>query len=162
APTTEQATRNSSRTARGGGGETRLPAGHVPPPSGSFETYNEGNLFRVSVPSNWREVQDTNSVTFAPEGAYGSYNGHGVFTHGMEFGIARNESHDLQAATGELLDSLARGNPSLRRSSGYERVTFADRRGLRTVLANRSEATGQDETIAVFTTQLQDGSLFYA
>ncbi len=166
APTTEQATKNGRRTTRGGGagggGESRPPTGRVSPPSGSYETYNEGNLFRVSVPSNWRELQDTNSVTFAPEGGYGSSNGQSVFTHGMEFGIARNESHDLQTATDELLDSLARGNPSLRRSSGYEQVTFADRRGLRAVLANRSEATGQDETIEVFTTQLQDGSLLYA
>src|SRR5438552_3163761 len=78
APTTEQATKNSSRTTRRGdgsgtgGGENRVPTGRVSPPSGSFETYNEGNMFRVSVPSNWREVQDTNSVTFAPDGAFGS------------------------------------------------------------------------------------------
>jgi len=164
APSTEQATRNAGRTTRRGGGsgsEDRLPAGRVAPPSNSFETYNEGNLFRVSVPSNWRELQDTNSVTFAPEGAYGSYNGQSVFTHGIEFGVARNESHDLQTATDELVDSLARGNPNLRRSSGSERVTVADRRGLRTLLTNRSEATGQDEMIEIFTTQLQDGSLLY-
>jgi beta-barrel assembly-enhancing protease len=165
APTTEQATKKTGRTTRGGGGgggESRPPTGQVAPPSSSYETYNEGNLFRVSVPSNWRELQDTNSVTFAPEGAYGSYNGQNVFTHGIEFGLARNESHDLQTATDELIDSLARGNPSLRRSSGYDRVTLADRRGLRTVLSNRSEATGQDEAIEVFTTQLKDGTLLYA
>jgi beta-barrel assembly-enhancing protease len=165
APTTEQATKKTGRTTRGGGGgggENRPPTGQVPPPSGSYQPYNESNLFRVSVPSNWRELQDTNSVTFAPEGAYGSYNGQSVFTHGMEFGMARNESHDLKTATDELLDSLARGNPSLRRSSGYDRVTVADRQGLRTVLSNRSEATGQDEAIEVFTTQLKDGTLLYA
>jgi beta-barrel assembly-enhancing protease len=164
APTTEQATKNAGRTTRRGGegGETNLPSGRVPPPSGSFQTYTEGNLFQVSVPSNWRELQDTNSVTFAPEGAYGSYNGQNMFTHGMEFGVARNESHDLQAATDELVDSLARGNPNLRRSAGYQRVNVADRSGLRAVLTNRSEATGKDETIEVFTTQLQDGTLLYS
>ena len=166
APTTEQATKNTGRTTRRGGGsggeESRLPTGRVEPPSDRFETHNAGNLFQVSVPSNWRELQDTNSVTFAPEGAYGSYNGQNVFTHGMEFGVARNESHDLQTATDELVDSLARGNPSLRRSSGYDRVTVADRRGLRALLTNRSEATGQDEAIQVVTTQLQDGTLLYA
>ena len=166
APTTEQATRKTGRTTRGGGGggggETRLPTGRVAAPSDRFETYTEGNLFRVSIPSNWRELQEANSVTFAPEGAYGSYNGRNVFTHGMEFGVARNESHDLQTATEELVDSLARGNPGLKRSSGYERVNVADRRGLRALLTNRSEATGQDETIEVFTTQLPDGTLLYA
>jgi beta-barrel assembly-enhancing protease len=163
APTTEQATKNPRRTSRGGGsGESRPPEGRVAPPSSSYQTYDAGDLFRVSVPSNWRELQDTNSVTFAPDGAYGTFNGQNVFTHGIEFGMARNESHNLETATDELLESLARSNPGLRRSSGYDRVTFADRRGLRTVLSNRSEATGQDEGIEVFTTQLRDGSLFYA
>jgi peptidase M48-like protein len=162
APTTEQATKNTRNTRGTSGGENRMPAGRVQPPSGTFETFNEGNLFRVSVPSNWRELQDTNNVTFAPEGAFGTYNGQNVFTHGMEFGLARNESHDLQTATTELIDSLAKTNPSLRRSSGFDRVTFADRRGLRIVLSNRSDATGQDETITVFTTQLSDGTLLYA
>ena len=143
-------------------GEDSRPTGRVERPDDRFTTYTEGDLFRVSVPSNWREVQDTNSVTFAPEGAVGSYNGQSVFTHGMEFGVARNESHDLQTATEELVDSLASGNPGLKRSSGYERVNVADRRGLRALLTNRSEATGQDETIEVFTTQLQDGTLLYA
>jgi len=53
----------------------------------------------VSVPSNWEEIQSSNSVTFAPDGAHGAYNGQSVFTHGMEFGVARNESHDVQTAT---------------------------------------------------------------
>jgi beta-barrel assembly-enhancing protease len=163
APTTEQATKNARRTSRtGGGGESRAPSGRVDPPSDRYQTYTEANLFRVSVPSNWRELQDTNSVTFAPDGAYGSSNGQSVFTHGMEFGMTRNESHDLQTATDEFIDALGRSNPHLRRSSGYDRVTFADRRGLRTILSNRSEATGRDEMIEVFTTQLRNGNLLYA
>jgi hypothetical protein len=163
APTTEQATKSARRTGgRTSGGDSGPPTGRVAPPSGRYQTYTEGNLFRVSVPSNWRELQDSASVTFAPEGAYGTHNGQSVFTHGMEFGIARNESHDLETATDELLDSLARGNPSLRRSSGYDRITVADRRGLRTILSNRSEVTGQEESVAVFTTQLRDGNMLYA
>jgi hypothetical protein len=75
--------------------------------------------------------------------------------------VARNESHDLQAATDELIQSLAQGNPNLRRTSGYDRINVADRRGLRTILTNRNEATGQDEVIEVFTTQLRNGNLLY-
>jgi hypothetical protein len=162
APTTEQATKSTKRRGGTSEGETRPPSGRVQPPAGSYQTYNEGNLFRVSVPANWRELQDTNTVTFAPDGAHGSFNGQSVFTHGIEFGIARNESHDLQAATDELIQSLAQGNPSLRRSSsGYDRINVADRRGLRTILTNRNEATGQDEMIEVFTTQLRNGNLLY-
>jgi hypothetical protein len=101
-------------------------------------------------------------VTFAPEGAYGQADGQNVFTHGVEIGGARNESHDLDAATTELIDSLAQANPGLRRSGGTDRVDLSGRAGLRTVLSNSQSATGQPESIVVFTTQLRDGNLFYA
>jgi hypothetical protein len=120
-------------------------------------------VFRVSVPANWRELTGgSNTVTFAPEGAYGSANGQSVFTHGVEFGISRNETHDLETSTSELIDSLARGNPNLSRPSRLDRFDVAGRRGLRTVLQNRSDATGQDETIELVTTQMRDGNLFYS
>jgi beta-barrel assembly-enhancing protease len=162
APTTEEVMRTGNRRSPRPTGTAGRPSGRVEPPASSYRTYDEGNLFRVSVPANWRELQDSSSVTFAPEGAYGTYDGQNVFTHGVEFGVARNESHDLQTATDELLQSLARGNPNLRRSGGYDRIRIADRRGLRAVLTNRSDATGEDETIAVFTTQLRNGDLLYA
>jgi Zn-dependent protease with chaperone function len=161
APTTEQAMK-TGRTTGTSGRTAPTPTGRVEPPSTSFRTYNEGNLFQVSVPANWQEIQSNSSVTFAPSGAYGQANGQTVFTHGVEFGMGRNESHDLQTATDELIQSLAGGNPSLSRASGSQRVTVANQRGLRTVLKNRSEVTGQDEAIQLVTTQMQDGNLFYA
>jgi len=51
-------------------------------------------------------------VTFAPEGGYGEANGRTVFTHGVEVGSARNETHNLRTATDELLASLAQSNPA--------------------------------------------------
>jgi hypothetical protein len=163
APTTEQATRNAGRRPTGAPGRDTPPRGGVEPPSTSFRTYNEGNVFRVSVPANWRELAGgTNTVTFAPEGAYGRANGQSVFTHGVEFGIGRNEAHDLQTATQELIESLHAGNPNLSGSTRLERTTLGDRRGLRTLLTNQSEATGQSETIQVVTAQTRDGNLFYA
>ena len=160
APTTEEATRRSQRPV-GTSGDTRTPTGRVEAPSSSMRTYEEGNLFRVSVPANWREVPGNNAVTFAPDGAYGSSNGQSVFTHGVEIGVARNETHNLQEATEELIDSLGQGNPRLRRASGYDRVTVDGRAGLRTVLSNTSEATGDREGIDLVTTQLGDGTLLY-
>ncbi len=163
APTTEQATKTGAGRTTGTSGRTApTPTGRVEPPSTSFRTYNEGNLFQVSVPANWQEIQSNSSVTFAPSGAYGQANGQTVFTHGVEFGMGRNESHDLQTATDELIQSLAGGNPSLSRASGSQRVTVANQRGLRTVLRNRSEVTGQDEAIQLVTMQMQDGNLFYS
>jgi hypothetical protein len=162
APTTEQATQKGGRPTGTAGSDARMPTGHVESPSSSYKTFTEGNVFRVSVPSNWREIQSESSVTFAPDGAYGQNNGQSVFTHGVELGVARNESHDLQTATTELIDSLARGNPSLGRPARYENVTVGGRRGLRTIVSNTSEATNRPESIAVFTTQLRNGNLFYA
>jgi len=163
APTTEQVVRNGggSRPTGTSGRTTNAPTGRVEPPSSSFRTYTEGNMFRLSVPSNWRELPGGNTVTFAPEGAYGESNGQSMFTHGVEVGVARNESHDLRTSTDELIDSLARGNPRLRRTSGYDRVNLGGRNALRTVLSNTS-STGQPENIVAFTALLRDGSLFYA
>jgi hypothetical protein len=166
APTTEEATRNAAgRRGSAPSSERRRgsPSGTVESPSSSYTSYTEGDLFRVSVPSNWRELAGSNAVTFAPDGAYG-INGEqsSSFTHGMEIGVARNETHDLRASTDELVSGFARSNPNLSRPSSYERTTIGGRQGLRTVLSNGSSATGEPERIAVFTMLLSDGSLFYA
>jgi hypothetical protein len=166
APTTEDAT---SHAARGRGPapapDGRPAGGHsgsIAPPSSTYTTYTEGNLFRVGIPSNWRELAGSNAVTFAPDGAYGKTSGQADFTHGVEIGVARNETHELRTATNELVATLARSNPKLSRPSAYDGTPIGGRQGLRTVLSNVSTATGRQERIAVFTTLLRDGSLFYA
>ncbi len=157
APTTEEAVKSSQRSSTNGGSRSGTrPSGRVDAPSSRFETYSEGNLFQVSVPSNWRELSNNNTVTFAPDGGYGE----GVFTHGIELGLARHESHDLQGATDELVQSLAQQNPHLGRPSGYDRTTIDGHRGLRTTLSNSND--GHPERIAVFSTILRNGNLFYA
>src|SRR5581483_2908736 len=163
APTTEDATRHArNRPVGTAGGDNRPPSGRVEPPSTRYRPYDEGNLFRVSVPENWRELPGSNVVTFAPEGGYGSTGGRGVFTHGIEIGVSRNESHDLQNATTELLDSLAQSNPRLGRASRFERSHIDGRPALRTTVSNVAEATGARETLEVYTTQMPNGELLYA
>lgn len=73
----------------------------------------------------------------------------------------RNESHNLRTATDELVQGLGQSNPRLRQTGGNSNVIFAGRRGLATVLSNVSDVTGEQERIALYTTQLNDGSLFY-
>jgi hypothetical protein len=99
---------------------------------------------------------------FAPDGAYGGTSGPDGFTHGMEIGIVRNERHDLRTATGELVASFARANPNLRQPAGYVRSPISGRAGLRVALTNAPDATGEQEGIALSTTLLRDGTLFYA
>ncbi|HUR20537.1 MAG TPA: M48 family metallopeptidase [Vicinamibacterales bacterium] len=166
APTTEQATRSGAGRSTGrstspsNGG--RLDPRSVAPPSSTYTTYNEGDVFRISVPSNWRELPSNDSVTFAPDGGYGDAEGQGIITHGLMIGAQVNESHDLRTASDELVASLAQGNPNMGRPSGYARANMAGRQWLRTTIPNRSPGTNEDEQLAVYTTQLNDGNLFYA
>lgn len=163
APSTEDATRNAGRTSGGsptGTSGGRI-TGNVERPSSRYTAYTEGNLFRISVPSNWRELAGNNSVTFAPEGGYGAVNQQSVFTHGVEAGLTRNETHDLQTATNELVQSLAQSNPRMSRNSGSDRGSIGGQTGLRTLLSNQNEVTGRTERIALYTTLLNDGTLFY-
>src|ERR671912_381997 len=165
APTTEEVARGTAgRSPTSGSGNPRTsapPSARVATPSTKYTTYNEGDVFRIGVPSNWQEMASETSVTFAPEGGYGAINGQSVFTHGVQVGISRNENHNLEEATQELLASFAQANPQLARSGNPARGTIGGRAGLRTLLANVSEATGGRERIVLYTTQMQDGSLFY-
>jgi Zn-dependent protease with chaperone function len=164
APSSEDVARNrtAGRSTGPDEGDVRPNPGNVPRPDSRFTQYNEGNLFKISVPANWRELGSQNNVTFAPEGGYGSMSGQSVFTHGIELGVSRNEGHDLTTATNELIQSMQQGNPRLSRPGNYDRGTIGGRQGLRTVLSNVSEATGGQEVIEVYTTTLSDGTLFYA
>ena len=163
APTTEEVTRRGKQTptqsgqsAPGGNIEAR-----VAPPSSRYKSYTGGNLFRVSVPDNWREVAASSSVKFVPDGAYGQVQGRTVFTHGAELGFTRNEIHSLQEATREFIEGLAQSNPSLRARGGLQDRKLSGRNGLVAILDNVSDVTGRGETVTVFTTLLRDGNLFY-
>jgi hypothetical protein len=163
APTTEEATKNTRGTTRDTtAGTTGVGArGRVERPSTRYTEYREGGVFRVSVPSNWRELPASNAVTFAPDGGHGTIDGRPVFTHGIEIGLARNETHDLRTATEELIQSLSEQNPQMTRPSSSRSISLAGRRGLQTALSNVSEATGQRETIRIVTALVGDGTLFY-
>ncbi len=164
APTTEQVTRQGKQTPTQSGQpapNARNIGTRVAPPSSRYKSYTEGNLFRVSVPDNWREVATSSSVKFVPDGAYGQVEGHTVFTHGAELGFTRNEIHSLQEATQEFIDGLAQSNPSLRATGGLQNTKLSGRDGLVATLDNVSDVTGRRETVTVLTTLLRDGNLFY-
>ena len=164
APTTEEVTRKGKQAPTRSGQpapEVRNIGTRVAPPSSRTQSYTEGNLFRVTVPDNWREIATASSVKFVPDGAYGQVQGQTVFTHGMEIGFTRNEIHSLQEATQEFIDGLSQSNPSLRAASGFQNTKLSGRNGLVMSLNNVSEVTGRGETVTVFTTLLRDNNLFY-
>jgi Zn-dependent protease with chaperone function len=161
APTTEEATRRGRRRTTSNR-ESAPPSGQVAAPSSRYTEYQEGDVFRVSVPSNWRELPANTAVTFAPEGAYGSHDGQSVFTHGVEIGVSRSRARNLQAATEDLIESLSQSNPRLRRQSSYRQTSVGGRDALQTTLTNVSEVTREEEVIQLVTTTLRDGTLMYA
>jgi hypothetical protein len=133
----------------------------VAPPSANLRAYVEGELVRVSIPSNWRELPGSNAVTFAPEGGYGNVGVKSVFTHGIGMGLARNDKRNLRITTDDFIRAYLLFAPSSGRTFRYRRATIGDRPGLHTVLSTVSEATGEREQIEIFTTLLCDGTLLY-
>ena len=138
------------------------PTGRVSYPSNRLQSYQilNGNV-QVSVPNNWRQIGESDSVWFSPEGGYGQYNGQAVFTHGVNFGVVQTNSRNLQTATSQFVNSLAQGNSNLRANSNYQQTRLGGRSALWTSLSNTNEATGRPENIRLITTQLGDGQLFY-
>ena len=140
---------------------TNTPRGRVEYPSTRFQTVDIfGGGLRVSVPNNWRELPNNDSVWFAPEGAFGQYQGQAVFTHGVNFGVANTQSRNLQQATNEFLQGLVQSN-NMRQRSGLQRTTLGGRAALTSSFTNTNEATGQTENVTVVSTQLRDGRLLY-
>jgi beta-barrel assembly-enhancing protease len=165
APTMAEIARNGQRYPVGentGNYPNNAPRGRVEYPSTRYQSvsiFNGG--VNVSVPSNWRQINDNSSVWFVPEGGYGQYNGQAVFTHGASFGVAQSSNRNLQRATQELINGLAQGNNRLRLSGGSQRTTLSGRTAFISNLSNVNEATGRSENVRLITTQLRDGQLFY-
>ena len=140
------------------------PQGRVEYPSTRYRTVTPTNFLRISVPDNWQGLPDNSntSMIFAPRGAYGNMqNGQFVWTHGVQVGVDRTQSRNLQQATNEFINSLAQGNPSLRQQGGYQRGNIGGRNALAITFSNVSEVTGRTEIVTIYTTLLRNGELFY-
>ena len=164
APTLEEASR--SRQGRVSNPGRQYPANarianRVELPASNYRTYSGGDLFRLAVPVNWQEFPDNGSITFAPEGAYGAYQGQSVFTHGAIAGVTDARSRNLQTATNAYVNALLQGNPYLQTQGGYRATRLDGRQALMVTLGGVSNVTGQQELVTLYTSLLRDGRLFY-
>ena len=154
----------SDKTNAGGGAGGTATVGTigqpVPPPATRYKTARGGQLFQVSVPTNWTGINGQNAVKFVAQNGLGEYQGQSVFTHGVELGVTRASSRNLTTATEAFVNAIVSSNPGLRVSRGQQSVRISERSGLGTALAGRS-AVGEVERVGVYTTLLADGSLFY-
>jgi hypothetical protein len=136
------------------------PGQPVPPPSAQFRTIGGGKVFQASVPENWTSLSSNSAIRVVPENGYGDLNGQSVFSHGVEFGVAKAATRNLPEATKAWLQAVAQGNPDLRVAGSQQQVQISQRSAIATPLVNPSPLGGQ-EVITVYTTFLVDGTLFY-
>jgi hypothetical protein len=126
-------------------------------PSTSYRQ-ERNNLFSVAIPSNWVALGgDSNSVTYAPEGAYGSQG----ITHGVILGAGGQRYNNLETASRDVVNTLLQNNSYLRQNGNWRRASVDGRDALVTTLSGRSPITGDTETVTILTTQLRDGQVFY-
>jgi beta-barrel assembly-enhancing protease len=164
APSMEEIARSGQRYPVGEntGNYPNRPVGRVEYPSSRYQSYSIFNGgVQVSVPGNWRQINEGNAVWFAPEGGYGQYNGQVIYTHGTSFGVAQSDARNLRRSTEDLINGLAQSNRNLRLTGGYQRTTLGGRNALVSNLTNVNGATGRSETVRLITTELRNGQLFY-
>jgi len=137
------------------------PGQPVPKPSAQFTQVNGGKVFQASVPDNWTSLSSKTAIKVVPQNGYGQLNGQTVFSHGVEFGVAKASSRDLQQATNSWLNDVAQSNPELRLGGQQQQTRISQRTAIATPLVNPSPLGGQ-ERIVVYTTFLADGAtMFY-
>jgi hypothetical protein len=153
----------------GGGGGAGAPQGlqsvgtpgqPVPAPAAQYRELRGGKIFQAAIPANWQSLPSNSSIKAVPENGYGELNGQVVFSHGVEFGIVKAQSRDLQEATNAWLQAVAQANPELKAAGQQQAIRISQRSAIATPLVNPSPLGGQ-ERIGLYTTFLADGSLFY-
>jgi hypothetical protein len=150
------------KSGAGGRGNTTSPTAggrygqNVPYPSTRTRTYSNGGV-SLEIPSNWQQFPGNGDVQFAPQGAYGDQG----ITRGVMVGMMQVDRGSLQQATQEYVNQLLQGNSYLRQRNGFGRSFIDGREGYSTLLAGRSPITNRVENVTVYTTQADNGSLFY-
>ena len=131
-------------------------------PSGTSRLVTAGDSLLLSVPANWERLPAGNTVIFAPgDGFLTTRGGTLRLTHGVQVGVARSLTGDLQRDMEALLETLARADLNVRWRPSYQSTMMAGRHALTTTMANVSGATGAFEQIFICTGHLPDGNLLY-
>ena len=129
----------------------------VPAPSAQTRAFSAGELFTMSVPSNWNEFPGESSITFAPEGAYGQ---DGI-THGILVGVVQPQAQDLKGATDKLVQGILQNNQYLQNQSGSVQTSISSMRGYANSLVGASPITRRNENVTIYTAPTRDRRLFY-
>ncbi len=136
---------------------------HVPAPEGTYRSVVAGDQLQLAVPTNWSRLLAGNTLVLAPEGAYvAMHQGPAGITHGIQVGLARSITGDVNSDLPALLSRLARANPRLTWTPAFQRIGIAGRDGYRTTMSHVSPVTGDFETVTVAAVDLPDeGGFLY-
>jgi Zn-dependent protease with chaperone function len=137
--------------------------GHgAPLPSGAFTPAPAGDRVRLAVPADWHRLPRGNTVVFAPEGTYdGAPDMPLAATHGVQVGVARSLTGNLQGDVRRLLGAFARGNAHFIWTLAFTEQRIGGRSGITTRASNVSPVTGAFEQVLVSAVHLPDDSLLY-
>jgi Zn-dependent protease with chaperone function len=152
-----------AKDTSGGGEATHVvgtPGQPLVKPSTQYRDIKGGSVFQASVPDNWTSVASKSAIKVVPENGYGQLNGQTVFSCGVEFGVTRASTRDLQEATDTFLNALAKNNPDLRPDGQQQQTQISQRTAIVTPLVNPSPLGGREHAV-FYTTFLADGTLFY-
>jgi hypothetical protein len=131
-------------------------------PSGASRRVTAGDALLLNVPLNWERMPVGNTVVFAPgDGFLKTPRGTMSLTHGLQLGIARSMTGDLQRDMEALLETVSRAGLNVQWRPSYQGTMMAGRKALTTTMGNVSGASGGFEQIVICTGHLPDGSLLY-
>jgi hypothetical protein len=132
----------------------------IPRPSGQFRDISGGKVFQASVPADWTSLASKSSIKVVPQNGFGDLKGQTAFVCGVEFGLLKAETRDLQQATNSWLQAVGQANPELKPAGEQQPVKISQRSAIMTPLVNPSVLGGK-EFVTIYTTFLSDGTLFY-
>ena len=109
----------------------------------SSKDINGGKVFQASVPSDWTTLASKSAIKVVPQNGYGQLNGQTIFSHGVEFGITKAGSRNLQDATNTWLKAIAQDNPQLRLAGNQQATRISQRSAIVTPLSNPRRSEGR-------------------
>lgn len=136
---------------------------YVPAPEGAYRSLTAGDQLQFAAPASWRRLLAGNTAILVPEGAYvTTQQGPAFITHGVQVGLARSITGEVNGDLPALISGLARANPKLTWTPAFQGVRIAGRDGYTTTMSHVSPATGDFEMVAVAAVTLPDeGGFLY-
>lgn len=117
-------------------------------PDGASRFEMAGDALQLAVPENWRRSVVGNTIVFAPERPVTrSPDDAPSFTHGVQIGVARSTTGDLESDTQALMQNLARTDSILLWAPVYRDIVIGRHAGITAALSNVSVVTGEREYV---------------